>query len=600
MTYARRVKLPGGLSLVIVDTSDVVRILGRSDATSCMRGLTADFMQRDRLFEDMRNRLGLRRGESSDILLDEAARALESGRLMLVQIREAPRVLDEPEVVDIASLAGDDDVEEASTWIEIELRGRDGTLYPGSTLRIQLPDDTERDVEVDARSIWRGDGLGQAGMSQVWLRDLAERIGSARNFEQTDGVIQPEGRQVYLLTNRRHILEVRQHLLRVRTETLRFAHDSVLLVPLVPGMGPAPALATFAGRIEGDATLRALVAGHASRTGSVSHNDDISHLRATGVARFFANDRDGWVDLAAEYGSPADVQRMLAYLASEHQWPTDPGRTDGELDEGSEAAVRSFQYSFNVHYDEEIEEDGKITRETLGALFDVFYEELSLLCEAVGVEDLTTVASRLQDDHVLGAGIVHCDDPKFAEASNEVGQRRIDLILIPAEIDWAPPASSRDLIESSLIDIIDIDARLSRPRELRVQLVDHYGRVLVKEPYVVRTDEEERRGQTDEEGLLVEIELRGQSPTITLDDGSIVIFDAEYFDRGEPRRKRGGSATSFEADVDDEQSDAPLPATSEELERDDDPGEEESTSYDDASVEPLQGETDDILDFVRA
>jgi len=599
MVYARRVTLPGGLALVIVDTSDVVHILGRSEATSCVSGLTSDFMQRDRFLEDVRNRLGLRRGESSNFLLDEAARALESGRLLLVQIRDAPRVLDEPEVVDIASLVGDEESEETSTWIEIELRGRDGALYPGSTLKIQLPDDTERDVDLDPRSIWRGDGLGQAGMSQVWLRDLSERVGSARDFEQADGVVQPEGRQIYLLTNRRHILEVRQHLLRVRTETLRFAHDSVLLVPLAPGMAPAPALATFAGRIEGDATLRALVAGHASRAGSVSHNDDLSHLRATGVARFFANDRDGWVDLAAEHGSPADVQRMLTYLADEHQWPTDPGRTDGELDEGSEAAVRSFQYSFNLHYDKEIEEDGTITRETLGALFDVFYEELSLLCEAVGVEDLATVASRLQDDHVLGVGIEHCDDPKFSESSDEGGQRRIDLILIPAEIDWALPAPSRDLIEPSLIDIIDIDARLSRPRELRVQLVDHYGRILANEPYVVRTDEEERRGETDGEGLLVESELRGQSPAITLNDGSIVIFDTEYFDRAEPRRKRGGSATSLEPELDDEQSDAPLPATSEELESDDDPDEEESTSYDDASVEPLEGETDDILDFVR-
>ena len=91
-----------------------------------------------------------------------------------------------------------------------------------------------------------------------------------------------------------------------------------------PGLVGAPAGHTRAQRDRLDAgrTDDRHVVGHASPDGDLDANELLALRRAECVRHLLVGDRDAWVDLAAHHGSPADVQRLLRYLARAHDWPT--------------------------------------------------------------------------------------------------------------------------------------------------------------------------------------------------------------------------------------------------------------------------------------
>lgn len=105
-----------------------------------------------------------------------------------------------------------------------------------------------------------------------------------------------------------------------------FAPDSSTRVALDEPRSPAQGLATAVARLQRGPACRLLIVGRASPDGDAEANEALASRRAECVHHLLLGDRDAWVDLATHHGSPADVQRLLRYLARAHDWPTDPTR----------------------------------------------------------------------------------------------------------------------------------------------------------------------------------------------------------------------------------------------------------------------------------
>lgn len=179
---------------------------------------------------------------------------------------------------------------------------------------------------------------------------------------------------------------------------------------------------------------RLLIVGHASPEGAAKGNEALALRRAECARHLLVGDREAWVGLATDHGSPADVQRLLRYLARAHDWPTEPGRVDGVLDGEAEAAVSSFQATYNTIFDGEILVDGVIGTETLGALFDVQRHELRHLLDALEVAEQPV--RWFNSTGVLSAGARILAHPGIAGSQSSDGQRRVDLLLLDDRLGW--------------------------------------------------------------------------------------------------------------------------------------------------------------------
>lgn len=367
---------------------------------------------------------------------------------------------------------------------------------------------------------------------------------------------------------------------RIDGEGLGFAVDSALLIPLDDHLAPAPALATALARLRRAPTLRLLLVGHASADGSAKGNDELARRRAECARHLLVGDRDAWVDLAAKHGSPADVQRLLRYLARVHDWPTEPTRVDGAMDAHVKAAVSAFQSTYNRIFDANILVDGVVGVETLGALFDVQRHELRHQLTALEVpEDEAPRWFTASGTSSAGARVLA--HPGIPQSQAPAGQRRVDLLLIDDIVQWRESHGLERLYDVARFQLIPISPRTMGRSDLVVQLVDHYGRILTDEPYRVITDEEEREGTSDDQGIVVERGLRGRFVRLVCGE-AIIIVDEPYHLTAKQRHDRV-PPRDFGDDDEEVWTDGPLPGADDE---DEDEGEyadeiEDEGEYDD-------------------
>ena len=357
---------------------------------------------------------------------------------------------------------------------------------------------------------------------------------------------------------------------RVDTSDLAFAPGSALLVPLAPPLAPVQSLATALARLQRGPPCRLLIVGHASPDGGAAANDALALRRAECARHLLLGERDAWVDLATQHGSPADVQRLLRYLAVAHEWPTEPARVDGVVDAAVQAAVARFQEHYNAIFAGDLDVDGIIGEQTLGALFDVQQEELRLQLEALAVPE---AAPRwFTAKGVASAGGRVLGHPAIAGSWSAEGQRRVDLLLLPEDLTWRESHGLELLYDVARLRLLPISARSPGPCDLIIQVVDHYSRVLANEPYRVTTDEETREGVSDDQGLVVERALRGQFPRLECGE-AVVVIDDRYQQMTRQRYERTAALAAADDDDDDDvvDRDAPLPAADDDEPDDDGP-----------------------------
>ncbi|MCY1061474.1 peptidoglycan-binding protein [Nannocystis sp. SCPEA4] len=562
-----------------------VRRLSRFEAVALLRAADDDP-------DSARNLRALVEGPSEngwdrESIVERLADRLVGGSLVLVELHEAGPGWHGTGFTPPRQAGDATDGPTAKAWstvLRVKVILDDGAPLAGAVVTLAAPDGQNHEGPASQRgeaelANINSDGLGRAVIrpAQVprWRWGDDTMLSSEHIFDFSFGP--PIAADVATGATRTIVLR-RPEIERVEGDALGFALDSALLIPLDDHLAPTPALATALARLQRAPTLRLLIVGHASADGSASSNDALARRRAECTRHLLAGERDAWVRLASDHGSPADVQRLLRYLARVHDWPTEPTRVDGTVDAQVEAAVSAFQSTYNRVFDADILVDGVVGVETLGALFDVQRHELRHQLTAL---DVAEEAPRwFTATGVASAGARVLAHPGIPASNAAPGQRRVDLLLIDDIVAWRESHGLDRLYDVARFRTIPIAPRTLGRSDLVVQLVDHYGRILAGEPYRVITDEEEREGTSDDQGVVVERGLLGGFARLVCGEAVIVVDDPYHLTAKQrhdlvPPRDHGD-------DDDDWWTDAPPPAADDELDDD------ELVDKDD----PLDGEDD--------
>jgi outer membrane protein OmpA-like peptidoglycan-associated protein len=547
------------------------RKLSRSEAERLLRSVCNDCQGQRAIYSLARE--SSPGPQTEDEAIDEAARLLASGRYVLVE-HERPRRahrtvsqrLDQDEPGSLTEAPRTD-----ATALRVRVLLDDGIPLAGARVNLGAPDG--QSAELDTSSSGAAelddvafDGVGRAVVLPAkvprWRRDTEASQESEHAFEFPFDA--PIAADIPTATTCTIVLR-RPEVERIDGARLGFAPDSPLLVPLADDLAPLQALATALARLRDDPALHLLIVGHASADGSARTNDTLALQRAECARHLLLGDRDAWVELAAAHGSPADIQKLLRYLAAVHDWPTDPGRVDGVIDHTVDAAVSSFQATYNAIFGDQIMVDGVIGRETLGALFDVQRHELRHQLGALDVHDAPP--RWFGAPGVASACARVLAHPGIPGSQTAAGQRRVDLLLLRDSLSWTPAHGLERLYDVARFPVVPIAPLPFGPSDLVLQVVDHYGRILAGEPYRLTTDEDERVGTSDEQGMVIERVVRGRNARLECGD-AVIVIDESYYQVARQRYSRVPPADFGDAD-EDPWSDDPLPALDDEDENED-------------------------------
>jgi hypothetical protein len=147
--------------------------------------------------------------------------------------------------------------------------------------------------------------------------------------------------------------------------------------------------------LQSNPSYRLLLAGHTDTTGQDEHNFELGDLRAHNFLHLLQGDRKKWVENSMSRTSVEDKQRIVKHFGRRRRWGCDPGDINGEDSETTREAVRCLQSHFNEDFGASLEVDGKFGRETWGAVFDLYMNELAQLLETT-VEGLDAFRQELR------------------------------------------------------------------------------------------------------------------------------------------------------------------------------------------------------------
>jgi outer membrane protein OmpA-like peptidoglycan-associated protein len=445
-------------------------------------------------------------------------------------------------------------VEASGSW-RVRFVLDDGAALAGETVRATPPGNSEVAVELDTSGTMSFDDVGP-GVGRVRVSPLrAPRVsgvgegfvasphsarfpfGSSAEFD----IPAPASRTVVLL---------RPSVDRTETDTLRFARESSVLVPLDATRSHLEAIATAIALCSERPASALLVVGHTSIDGDPDSNTALALRRALCVRHLIEGARDEWVALVSDHGTPADIQRLLAYLAETHGWPTDPGRTDGVIDDAYPNAVARFQAHYNAIYDAVLEVDGVCGEVTIGALFDAQTYELNEHLATLGA---STAAMRSFEPASLGAGASVLAHPALSETVHAEGQRRVDLLLLDDTVEWREAHGIEILYDAARFRTLPTRPLAVGRGDLVLRLIDHYGRALARVAYELVTDADRRTGRSDDDGLVVERGLAGELLQLHCGAARAMPVDLAYQAVGDARFSR--PAATDEPAEEDEVSD---------------------------------------------
>lgn len=240
--------------------------------------------------------------------------------------------------------------------------------------------------------------------------------------------------------------------LRVEPAATRCRDEAAIPVPLADAwLHPVAALVRAAGLLAERPDHRLLLVGHASAPGKKATNQALSEARARSLLALVEGDRDGWVKLATDHGSLADVKGYLRYLAARRGWSCDPGDDSAKNDAAAKAGVEAFQREYAARFERPLDDDGVCGVQTLGAVFDVMRHELERWLEKHGLGPAVLLRAQPQ---ALGCGEERVDAPGLPQPATPEGRRFVDVLVLPPELS-ADPAALYD--GATPIELVPLD-----------------------------------------------------------------------------------------------------------------------------------------------
>ena len=287
------------------------------------------------------------------------------------------------------------------------------------------------------------------------------------------------GKLAQLLTGKTHKIEVKTQFTchMVEVEDLNFHHDSAVMLPDYGVSVPQEGTTQEQERVTGLAVLYAcyrhardhpdqsmLTVGHTDRSGSTVYNQTLSELRAENVRSALRGDRDGWVEVCLNKSKVEDYQQILIWLTHSLGWNCDPGGKTNRHDATTHAAVEAFQQQYNDddRFQNDIDVDGGVGRQTWGAFFDVYMLELQ---HALGT-DAAGLAEAQQGLKFITCEAIGCGEEfpiteDRAENFKSPIDRRVEVLFFdPGEepvIDCnAPKGACVELYEKKMYCVIPV------------------------------------------------------------------------------------------------------------------------------------------------
>ena len=257
------------------------------------------------------------------------------------------------------------------------------------------------------------------------------------NDHNLRSVNRPTGKRHQMMLKRRsgYVLEM---------EDAHFHFDSAVLMPdlgysasntihhddeYTTGLG---VLAACFKHVSDNPTHKLLIAGHTDTSGPESYNLKLSRLRAENVLCALEGNRDGWRTIANDKHQVEDYQQILTWIAETWFWNCNPGPVDNKYGDRTKEGLKLFQQQYNHQFFAELKEDGKIGRQTWGAVFDVYMDMLRSL---IGIDREGLVQLRQQlnfldvEQKTVGCGENHpIEAPRWDHYRSHTN-RRVELLF---------------------------------------------------------------------------------------------------------------------------------------------------------------------------
>ncbi len=241
----------------------------------------------------------------------------------------------------------------------------------------------------------------------------------------------------------------------IEAEDLNFHHDSAVLMPEDPtaSKGDVSSETAAQGKVAGldvvAACLReieknpkklVLVAGHTDTSGDAKYNLELSELRGKSLHAALAGKRDDWVAVSMGKHKVEDYKQILRWVKQTRGFDCDPGTVNNTHDAATTKAVKGFQVDFNKAFKQSIPENGAVGKETWGAFFDVYEDELATRMN-IEPEKLAQVRASMQfldgAKPFVGCGESFPIDQKGKNNVKSEANRRVEVLFF--DEDEKPP-----------------------------------------------------------------------------------------------------------------------------------------------------------------
>ncbi|MEM7262232.1 MAG: OmpA family protein [Planctomycetota bacterium] len=261
------------------------------------------------------------------------------------------------------------------------------------------------------------------------------------------------------------------------------------------------------------------IAGHTDTQGSHAVNDALSRDRAENVRLFLNADSEAWADHCNQVYQVDDYQRVLAWVHRVHGWDVDPGPIDNQFGDQTREARDRFRARYNEEYGGSLERGVKQNPADWQAYATLYEVTLGhILNETLETVGELRASLRFTQPEFTGCGERFPRDRSDVDHLENAANRRVELVFFdPGEVPdlEASPAGS-ELYQSRVHhrEYLHVDPFFHGGANYRVlaRLTDHWLDVVLTDREYRLTgplpnEPIERRGTTDEDGVLHESEL---------------------------------------------------------------------------------------------
>lgn len=197
-----------------------------------------------------------------------------------------------------------------------------------------------------------------------------------------------------------------------------------------------------------------VIYGHTDSSGETDYNLELSELRCKSIKALLDNKPDDFANVCIGKFKVEDYQTILTSLAKTYNWDCDPGAIDNQNGPKTEAALKNFQIDYNLFFEQSIDEDGKIGKQTWGALFKVIRD---IIWNIASKETGGTIPTLKYGKG--GSGITACGEKFAKDAYARNGRkskedRRVEIVFSnPSE-----PIVDTPYVDTILMEPIEIIA----------------------------------------------------------------------------------------------------------------------------------------------